>query len=339
MTTYIERRHLDIINSLLPKPTSARQNRNSVKHGSGILNRAIDKLPIPLHLPGYNYAGPGTPLQRNLELGIKPINKLDEHAMYHDMKYDETTDTKERSIADRILENQSWERVKAKDASLGERANAWLVMNAMKLKRITGQGVGQQKERKYIPYPINVDGEDQRRLLDAMQHNHRHFITITVRNQPTKDAFCNKISIPLTNNQLRTLRKAANRNADVRLKISRSQLDHMSQTGGLLPAIPAVLAAAPAIAAIASTIFKTYNDKKTNDRLIEERIRHNKVMEAKTTDGSGVYLRKKPVSIGEGIYLNKRRSGKGINMPKNDRKTRGNGLLQQLLKKKTTSLE
>ena len=33
--------------------------RKSVKRGSGLVNKLIDNLPIELHLPGYNYCGPG----------------------------------------------------------------------------------------------------------------------------------------------------------------------------------------------------------------------------------------------------------------------------------------
>lgn len=331
----MERRHQDIVSSLLPKPSTV--NRMATKHGSGIINRVIDALPIPLHLPGYNYAGPGTPLERNMEMGVKPINKLDEAAMYHDIAYNGNTDTRTRSAADRILENKAWDRVKSKDASLGERANAWLVTNAMKLKRLTGQGIGSKKNEEYIPYRININDNDHSILAEAIQY-HKRPVTIVIRNRRTKDIVCNETTIPATKNQLRTLRSAALHHTDVKIKISRRQLEYMGRTGGFLPAIPAMLAAAPAIAAVASTLFKTYNDKKTNDRLIEEKNRHNKALEANT--GSGLYLRKKPEyghSLGKGIYLNKRRSGKGINKTKKPRvvkETRGNGLLQQLLKKK-----
>ena len=344
----MEQRHRDIVSSLLPKPTNV--NRSTMKQGGGIINRVIDSLPIPLHLPGYNYAGPGTPLERHLEMGIKPINKLDEAAMHHDIAYANHKDTNTRSMADRVLENKAWDRVKSTDASLGERANAWLVTNAMKLKRLTGQGLKIKTPMEYTPYRVNINDNDHSRLGEAIQ-NHKYSVTVVVRNHRTKDDVCNETTIPITKNQLRLLRSAAVRGVDVKMKISKRQLEYMKKTGGFLPAIPAILAAAPAIAAVASTLFKTYNDKKTNDRLIEEKIRHNKAIEAKK--GSGVYLRKKPIrgniggdgvylkkrkAIGDGIYLNKRRAGKGINVIKNQRTAKemqGNGLLQQLIKKKS----
>lgn len=33
--------------------------KKSAKRGSGLLDKLIDKLPFELHLPNYNYCGPG----------------------------------------------------------------------------------------------------------------------------------------------------------------------------------------------------------------------------------------------------------------------------------------
>src|SRR5436190_2949082 len=44
------------------------------KRGKGILNTIIDHLPVSLHVPGYNYCGPGTKLR-----GQPAVNKLDEY--------------------------------------------------------------------------------------------------------------------------------------------------------------------------------------------------------------------------------------------------------------------
>lgn len=32
---------------------------NRVLHGSGFIDKLIDKLPVELHVPGYKYCGPG----------------------------------------------------------------------------------------------------------------------------------------------------------------------------------------------------------------------------------------------------------------------------------------
>lgn len=353
MGDYMERRHQDIVNSLLPKPVTSKKPASimATKHGSGLANRLIDSLPFPLHLPGYNYAGPGTPLERHLEAGVKPTNKLDEAAMYHDIAYSKTKDTAKRSIADRILENKAWERVKATDATLGEKGNAWLVTNAMKLKRLTGQGVSQANPQ-YTQYRINLDDTERKKLAEAVQL-HRP-VTVIIRNQRTKDAISNEIQVPLTQYQVQKMKNAASRNVNVKLTFSKRQLEHMSKEGGFLPALPALIAASPAVTAVVTSLFKAYNDKKTNDRLIDEKIRHNRAIEEKSGEGvylrrkptgNGIFLRKKPAG-GSGVYLRKKpvttrggdSSGKGIYLNKKPQNTKGNGLLEALLKKKKLNL-
>jgi len=88
-------------------------------------------------------------------------------------------------------------------------------------------------------------------------------------------------------------------------------LGHFKQ-GGFLPAI---LAAVPTIAVLASSAYNTYQNKKANDRLLEEQIRHNKAPE-----GKGLYLNKKPKALGEGVRC--KTKGKWRKKPK----TLGEGL-------------
>jgi len=74
---YQEKR-FNAIMKLFPKPIS----------GKGLVNSLINNLPFEIHLPGgYQYAGPGTNLELKLEKGVKPKNKLDEAAMFHDLAY------------------------------------------------------------------------------------------------------------------------------------------------------------------------------------------------------------------------------------------------------------
>ena len=53
-----------------------------------------------------------------------------------------------RHAADRILAQRAWERVIAKDASLGEKAAAWAVTNAMKAKTKLGMGLKKKMREK-----------------------------------------------------------------------------------------------------------------------------------------------------------------------------------------------
>lgn len=39
-------------------------NRSKYISGSGMLNKIINSLPFEVHLPGYQYCGPGTKLEK-----------------------------------------------------------------------------------------------------------------------------------------------------------------------------------------------------------------------------------------------------------------------------------
>lgn len=118
-----------------------------------IVNRAIDSLPIELHIPGgYQYCGPGTKLRERLARGDKGINKLDQACKDHDISYSKYSDSINRSVADRVLAEKAWQRVQSSDASLGEKAAALTVFSAMKAKKTIGGGgrgkrIKKQKKR------------------------------------------------------------------------------------------------------------------------------------------------------------------------------------------------
>jgi hypothetical protein len=80
-----------------------------------------------LHLPGYNYCGPFTKVDKRLARGDKLINKLDAGCQQHDIFYRDHKDTKERHVADEELEDISAERMHASDASVREKTDAALV--------------------------------------------------------------------------------------------------------------------------------------------------------------------------------------------------------------------
>jgi len=68
--------------------TCGKTKTQFVKSGSGLFNKAVNNLPFELYLPGHNFTGPGTKLDRRLNPDgtprdwSKPINKVDE-AAYH----------------------------------------------------------------------------------------------------------------------------------------------------------------------------------------------------------------------------------------------------------------
>ena len=111
------------------------------KKGRGVVNSFIDNLPLELHVPGYEYLGPGTNLDLKLSQGVKPKNKLDEAAQNYDIAYTRSSDTAKRHEADYKLQEDAWKRVVADDSNIGEKAAAYLTTNAMKVKRWLGAGI------------------------------------------------------------------------------------------------------------------------------------------------------------------------------------------------------
>ncbi len=112
-----------------------------------VVNTAIDALPVEIHIPGgYQFCGPGTKLSQRISRGDPGINKLDQACKEHDIFYSKYSSTTDRAIADRLLAQKAWDRVKSTDANLSERAAALAVAAAMKGK--TSFGGGCNKKRK-----------------------------------------------------------------------------------------------------------------------------------------------------------------------------------------------
>jgi hypothetical protein len=152
------------------KRKTIRRKRRVVR-GSGIvssvLNKTIDLLPVELHIPGYQYCGPGTKLKQRLARGDPGINKLDQACKQHDIAYSRYKDSESRRKADKELAERAWQRFKAPDASYGEKAASWAVTTAMKAK--TKFGGGRRKKRgvrrskrgrglRLRPYPVDGMG-------------------------------------------------------------------------------------------------------------------------------------------------------------------------------------
>jgi len=110
-----------------------------------LINRAVDALPVELHLPGYRFCGPGTKLSARLARGEHGINELDEACREHDIAYAEYKDNERRSIADRKLAEKAWERAKAWNSGISEGAYAAAVATAMKAKSTLGGGRSRRK--------------------------------------------------------------------------------------------------------------------------------------------------------------------------------------------------
>ena len=119
-----------------------------------LLNRAINALPIELHIPGYQYCGPGTRLRKRLERGDRGINPLDAACREHDIAYSHSDERADRHAADSALADKARERITAKDSTLGERAAATTVWAAMKAKTKLGMGMKKRKTKKKRVLPV-----------------------------------------------------------------------------------------------------------------------------------------------------------------------------------------
>lgn len=87
------------------------------------------------HLPGYNFCGPGTNVNRRLKNGVKPMNELDEACLRHDLDTERRGPQKAKSAkalkdSDKRLSKAAKSiALRTKDMKL--RATAWVVHRAM----------------------------------------------------------------------------------------------------------------------------------------------------------------------------------------------------------------
>lgn len=118
------------------KDTIKEKKKKGVKEKKayGLIDRIINKLP-EIHIPGYQYCGPGTDLEKRLRRGDPGINKLDAACKDHDIAYDAIQDSKDRRKADKELIGRAFKRVYSTDANMKERAAALLVSGLMSAKR------------------------------------------------------------------------------------------------------------------------------------------------------------------------------------------------------------
>lgn len=114
------------------------------------INLLVDLAPFELHLPGRNFAGPGTDLKRRLRrpggpwrAGSAPVDDVDLAAYRHDLAYSQAAgDVGKRAAADRELledveavmaarltgEAGGWAWPRGKAGEVGSAAVVWLAM-------------------------------------------------------------------------------------------------------------------------------------------------------------------------------------------------------------------
>ncbi|KAI8123364.1 hypothetical protein CVS40_5990 [Lucilia cuprina] len=251
--------------------------------GEGLVDRIINSLPIELHLPGYQYCGPGTKLQQRLSRGDKGINQLDSACKEHDIAYSKSKDINIRHQADKILENRAWERVLSKDSGLSEKSFAYLVANAMKAKRKFGMGL----EKKNLKKVSKVKKTIGRKLFNTTIKT----ATKILKKEKPQDI----------NSAIRIARKVINNSfKGKKSQVTIPRIINVPKIGGFLPLIP-ILTALGAIGSLSTggaAIAKAVSAAKNAKNQLDEATRHNKTMEA--------------IAMGKGLYLKPYKKGYGL---------------------------
>lgn len=256
--------------------------------GGGLINTLIDKLPIELHLPGYNYCGPGTKLEQRLQRNDRGINPLDEACKFHDLAYSQSSDISKRHEADRLLDSRALERFRAGDSSFGEKLAALGVSSAMKTKLKLGMGC------------FNSIKKNRSNKKNKKQQTTKKGAGVTFQ-KAIKNA-----RLALTKHKPKDINSAVNvaLRAVKRLKnIKQPRIIPIPKTGGFLPLIPlfAGLSALGALAGGASSIASAVNKAKAAQEELREKQRHNEKMES-IAMGKGLII--KPYKKGLGLFVN-----------------------------------
>ena len=120
--------------------------------GGSLLNKAINNLPVEMHLPGHNFTGPGTKLNKRLNPDLtpkkwsKPINRVDKAAYHHDLCYLKNNDTATRNA---VCDKNMLKELKGiYNPFIRERMERGLVSTLIGTKARFGMGVREKKLRR-----------------------------------------------------------------------------------------------------------------------------------------------------------------------------------------------
>lgn len=304
--------------------------------GKGLVNWAIKNLPFEMHIPGYQYCGPGTKLRERLARNDPGINPLDRACKEHDISYSKFKDTKDRNVADKILAEKAWQRAKSSDASISERAAALAITNIMKTKAMMGMGLG-KKISTLLNHKYPKGGCSSK--MDSKKVNKAKNMKTTMKKRKMKKK-SKKLSAKsifrevkakakeaIQKKRVRTVDKAAQVaekaaiaqvgrifKKNKHLPISPLEVENelrvipVPKQGAALPLIPifAGLSALGALMGGSASIANAAVSASRAKKDFAESKRHNQTMEAiaigeNSKTGSGLYLR--PYKSGLGLYL------------------------------------
>lgn len=314
-----------------PEKRTKNSKKSNEKTGRGIIDHIVDKLP-EIHIPGYQYCGPGTDLNKRLQRGDPGINELDRSCKAHDIQYSKLKDSKSRRKADKVLFKQSLRRIISSDAKLSERAAAALVSSLIGAKiGLTKVGLGIKKRKRSKKMSSTADtittttAADKKVKKDGSKKKKNMPVTKRKKKTSTKTI---PFSVLVRNARASIKSKsppraskdddttAANFGDSVKAAIrSVKQLKRnksvkvvrvlkLPKFGGNITPILSILSALSAIGSIPSTVAavaKAYKgakqfvtQKKTNGQT-EKKIGRGLYLSRKVKGGSGFYL--KPIKF------------------------------------------
>lgn len=273
-----------------------RVKNRKTKKGRGLVNSLINKLPVELHLPGYQYCGPGTKLIKRLNRGDPGINQLDKACKEHDIAYNINKDQEKRNIADKILAGKAWQRFKSSDANLSEKANSLLVSALMTTKSKLGMGMNRKKSKKMKTGTKKCAKKKNHISFGSAIKAARKVLNTKKPNSLNESI---KVALATAKNILKSKKK---------IKLPR--VIPVPKIGGFLPFLIPLFAGLSAVGALsggAAGIAKAVIAAKDAKKQLEESKRHNETMES--------------IAMGRGLYLSPYRKGLGLylkpNTPKN----------------------
>lgn len=268
---------------------SCRHSKNNKKVAYGIIDHIVNKLP-EIHIPGYQYCGPGTDLNKRLSRGDPGINELDRACKVHDIGYSNLKDSKSRRAVDKILLKSSLQRIISSDAKLSERAAAILVSSLIGAKMgLTKMGLGVKNKRMKKVTPTRRS----KRLKDMQKP--------IAFGELVRDAKANIKKTPPTENFNASVKaairsvKQLKRNKAVKV----ARVLKVPKFGGNINQILSVLSALSAVGFIPSTPdavaralkgVKSFVTQKKANSLSDKKIGRGLYLTRKVK-GSGIYLR------------------------------------------------
>ena len=178
---------------------------SDIKIGDGIVNSVINRLPFEVHLPGYNFCGPGTKLQKRLERGDVGVNLLDEACKEHDIAYPNNKELSDRHHADRNLLNKALSRARASDATWKEKLAAVGVAAAMDGKIKLGMGTSYKTMNQPTKNQSSINMTSSTTNIIIRKSAHVMLQSIKLMNNYTKkmESLLNSLTI----GEKKTLRK------------------------------------------------------------------------------------------------------------------------------------